>query len=64
MTSTSYIGFTLTDGALRLIVLLYADDLGFDAIDIAIMFSFYEVRLSRKGMCIPQQRRERSPRHM
>ena len=64
MTSTSYIGFTLTDGALRLMVLLHADDLSFDAIEIAIMFSFYEVRLSRKGMCIPQQRRERSPRHM
>eukprot|EP00611_Tribonema_gayanum_P003201 TRINITY_DN12492_c0_g1_i1.p1 TRINITY_DN12492_c0_g1~~TRINITY_DN12492_c0_g1_i1.p1 ORF type:complete len:525 (+),score=177.57 TRINITY_DN12492_c0_g1_i1:68-1642(+) len=42
VTSTSYVGFTLTDGALRLVVLLYADSLGFDAIQIAIMFSLYE----------------------
>ena len=45
----SYNGFTITDGALRLIVLLHAADLGFNAIEIAFMFSMYEVseRVSR-----------------
>jgi hypothetical protein len=37
--SLAYNAFTLTDGALRLIVLLHADSLGFDAIQIAIMFT-------------------------
>lgn len=40
----SYNGYTITDGALRLIVLLHAADLGFNAIEIAFMFSLYEVR--------------------
>eukprot|EP00903_Cladosiphon_okamuranus_P007581 g7354.t1 len=39
----SYNGYTITDGALRLIVLLHAADLGFNAIEIAFMFSAYEV---------------------
>ncbi|CAM9497833.1 unnamed protein product [Ascophyllum nodosum] len=39
----SYNGYTITDGALRLIVLLHAADLGFNAIEIAFMFSLYEV---------------------
>lgn len=39
----SYNGFTITDGSLRLIVLLHAADLGFNAIEIAFMFSMYEV---------------------
>lgn len=42
----SYNGYTITDGALRLIVLLHAADLGFNAIEIAFMFSMYEVRVS------------------
>ena len=41
----AYDGFTLTDGALRIVVLLHADRLGFNAIQIAIMFSLYEVSL-------------------
>lgn len=40
----SYNGYTITDGALRLIVLLNAARLGFNAIEIAFMFSMYEVR--------------------
>lgn len=40
----SYNGYTITDGALRVIVLLHAADLGFSAIEIAFMFSMYEVR--------------------
>lgn len=39
----SYNGYTVTDGALRLIVLLNAERLGFNAIEIAFMFSMYEV---------------------
>lgn len=47
----SYNGFTITDGALRLIVLLHAADLGFNAIEIAFMFSMYEVsEVLRRGM--------------
>lgn len=35
--------FTFTDGALRVIVLLFFVSLGFDALSLAIMFSLYEV---------------------
>lgn len=42
----SYDGFIITDGALRLIVLLHATALGFNAIEIALMFSLYEVSLA------------------
>ncbi|CAN0284284.1 unnamed protein product, partial [Discosporangium mesarthrocarpum] len=41
--SMSYNGYTFTDGALRLIVLLNAADLGFNAIEIAFMFTTYEL---------------------
>ena len=41
--ASAYDAFTLTDGALRLVVLLYADSLGFSAIEIAVMFTLYEV---------------------
>ena len=34
--------FTLTDGALRMLVLLHFHDLGFDAIEIAFLFLLYE----------------------
>lgn len=40
----AYNGYTITDGALRLIVLFNAARLGFTAIEIAVMFSMYEVR--------------------
>jgi len=39
----AYNCLTLTDGASRMIVLLHASDLGFDAVEIAIMFVLYEV---------------------
>lgn len=35
--------FTLSDGALRMLVLLYFHQLGFDALQIASLFLFYEV---------------------
>ena len=38
----AYWGFTLTDGALRMLVVLYFHQLGYSAIDIAFLFLFYE----------------------
>ncbi len=38
----AYWGFTLTDGALRMMVLLHFDRLGYTAIEIAFLFLFYE----------------------
>eukprot|EP00127_Corallochytrium_limacisporum_P002228 Clim_evm16s109 gene=Clim_evmTU16s109 len=41
--SISYICFTFTDGALRTATLIEANDIGFSAFQIAIMFSVYEI---------------------
>jgi hypothetical protein len=41
--SITYLLFTVTDGAVRMIVLLHAYNNGFSAMDVAIMFSFYEL---------------------
>jgi hypothetical protein len=41
--SSSYLLFTTTDGAIRMIVLLHAYNLGFNAWLTAIMFTLYEV---------------------
>ena len=41
--SVSYLLFTVTDGAIRMVVLLHAYQKGFSAMEVAIMFSFYEV---------------------
>src|SRR5262249_6044932 len=38
----AYWGFTLTDGALRMLVLLHFDRLGYSAVQIAFLFLFYE----------------------
>lgn len=38
----AYWGFTLTDGALRMLVLLHFYDLGYSAVQIAFLFLFYE----------------------
>ncbi|GHA17521.1 MFS transporter [Arenicella chitinivorans] len=38
----NYWGFTLTDGALRMLVVLYFHTLGYSALDIAFLFLFYE----------------------
>lgn len=51
----SYNGYTITDGALRLIVLLNAARLGFNAIEIAFMFSMYEVRDGEFTPCLQTQ---------
>lgn len=39
----AYWGFTLTDGALRMLVLLYFNEIGYTPIQIASLFLFYEV---------------------
>ena len=38
----NYWAFTLTDGALRMLVLLYFHQLGYSPIEIAMLFLFYE----------------------
>lgn len=38
----NYWGFTLTDGALRMLVVLHFHALGYDALSIAMLFVFYE----------------------
>lgn len=38
----AYWGFTLTDGALRMLVLLHFHDLGYSAVQIAMLFLLYE----------------------
>ena len=38
----NYWNFTITDGALRMLVVLYFHDLGYSALDIAALFLFYE----------------------
>lgn len=39
----SYWAFTLTDGALRMLVVLYFHELGYSPMDIALLFLFYEL---------------------
>ncbi|MDA1077166.1 MAG: MFS transporter, partial [Proteobacteria bacterium] len=39
----SYWAFTLTDGALRMLVILYFHQLGYSPLDIAWLFVFYEL---------------------
>ena len=41
--STSYLLYTITDGAIRMIVLLHAYELGFSAMEVALMFTLYEL---------------------
>jgi MFS family permease len=39
----NYWNFTLTDGALRMLVVLYFHDLGYSSLEIASLFLFYEI---------------------
>jgi len=41
--SSSYLLFTITDGAIRMIVLLHAYNKSFSALEVAIMFTLYEL---------------------
>ena len=40
--TSNYWAFTLTDGALRMLVVLYFHQLGFSALEVAMLFLFYE----------------------
>ena len=42
LVTMAYWGFTLTDGALRMLVLLHFDRLGYNGVEIAFLFLFYE----------------------
>jgi MFS family permease len=42
LVTASYWGFTLTDGALRMLVLLHFHDLGYTPVDLAFLFLLYE----------------------
>jgi predicted MFS family arabinose efflux permease len=42
LVTAAYWGFTLTDGALRMLVLLHFHDLGYSAVQIAFLFLLYE----------------------
>lgn len=41
--SSSYLLFTITDGAIRMIVLLHAYQKSFSALEVSIMFTLYEL---------------------
>ncbi|TCS64949.1 organoarsenical effux MFS transporter ArsJ [Varunaivibrio sulfuroxidans] len=43
LVTAAYWGFTLTDGALRMLVLLYFYRLGYSPLEIAFLFVFYEI---------------------
>ena len=42
LVTANYWAFTLTDGALRMLVVLHFHDLGYSPLDIALLFLFYE----------------------
>lgn len=41
--TAAYWGFTVTDGAIRMLVVLYFHQLGYSPLDIAFLFLFYEL---------------------
>ena len=43
LVTIAYWGFTVTDGALRMLVLLYFHALGYSPLEVAMLFLFYEV---------------------
>ncbi len=43
LVTANYWAFTLTDGALRMLVVLYFHDLGYSPLQIAMLFLFYEI---------------------
>jgi predicted MFS family arabinose efflux permease len=43
LVTLTYWGFTITDGALRMLVLLYFNNIGYTPIQIASLFLFYEI---------------------
>jgi len=43
LVTAAYWGFTITDGALRMLVLLYFHALGYTPLEVAMLFLFYEI---------------------
>ena len=43
LVTLAYWGFTITDGALRMLVLLYFHTLGYTPLEVAMLFLFYEI---------------------
>lgn len=43
LVTLAYWGFTITDGALRMLVLLYFYEIGYSPLQVALLFLFYEV---------------------
>ncbi|CAN5653011.1 organoarsenical effux MFS transporter ArsJ [soil metagenome] len=43
LVTLAYWGFTITDGALRMLVLLYFHTLGYSPLEVAMLFLFYEI---------------------
>ncbi|NJM98395.1 MAG: organoarsenical effux MFS transporter ArsJ [Phormidesmis sp. RL_2_1] len=43
LVTLAYWGFTITDGALRMLVLLYFHSLGYTPLEVAMLFLFYEI---------------------
>jgi Major Facilitator Superfamily len=43
LVTAAYWGFTVTDGALRMLVLLYFHTLGYTPLEVAMLFLFYEI---------------------
>lgn len=43
LVTAAYWGFTITDGALRMLVLLYFHTIGYTPLEIALLFLFYEI---------------------
>ncbi len=43
LVTAAYWGFTVTDGALRMLVLLYFHTLGYSPLEVAMLFLFYEI---------------------
>jgi hypothetical protein len=57
------LGFTITDGALRMLVVLHFYKLGYDSISIAFLFLFYEffgIVTNLFGGGLPHARESRS----
>ena len=49
--SISYVLFTMTDGAVRMLVLMHAYARGFDAMEVATMFTLYELCGAATNLC-------------
>lgn len=43
LVTLAYWGFTITDGALRMLVLLYFYEIGYSPLEVAMLFLFYEI---------------------